>query len=57
LEHKIEVKAESNQTIILSAIAKDPYGRKFSNCSSLNLDYMINYDHLKIADGSHSNWQ
>ena len=57
MEHKIEVKADSNQTIILSAIAKDPYGRKFSNCSSLNLDYIINYDHLKIADGSHSNWQ
>lgn len=56
LESRIET-AKENSSVVLSAIARDSRGRRFTNCSSLELDYHVKADGAVLLPGArHSSW-
>jgi len=56
LEHRLEVQAQT-QTGVLSAIAVDSRGRKFTNCTAIPLRYELKGESAKITGANHTSWK
>jgi len=56
LEEHIEA-LRFQDSVILSAIARDSMGRTFTNCSNVNFKYEIKGDGVSKVETTHANWE
>lgn len=55
LEHRLELESQSG-IAVLSPIALDQKGRKFTNCTALNMLYELKGESATLMQEPHSTW-